>query len=309
MNFAAFDLNLLRVFDALMRERSATRAGEQIGLSQPAVSAALHRLRGLLGDRLFVRQGNDMLPTPRAESLAAGVREALTSLEILLSEERVFDPGAQSRNFTLMGADLFSTQIIPELAERFSAASYKISLRFLDSARGDVERLLKEDAIDAALERPLDMPDWIATELLFVSLFKIIISKARPAVKNLDVTKPLPLDVMCNIPWAIRSIDGGMAGAIDDELAKLGKKRRTMLAVPHFHAVTRCVAKGQLAAAVPAQFARSIAKEDGLMTFDLPFESPKPEIRLYWHNRHTKNPAHRWLRQQIKESCQHLVIP
>ncbi len=305
MNFAAFDLNLLRVFDALMRERSVTRAGEQVGLSQPAVSAALQRLRDLLQDRLFVRQGNDMLPTPRAETLAPGVREALSQLELLLGGERAFNPKTDRRTFTMMGGDFFSTVLVPDLVEQFGRDGSVISLRFLDSARGDVERLLKDDAIDLALERPLGVPEWIATELLFRSPFKVIVSASHHAVLSGEISagRALTLDVLCALDWAIRSVDGTMTGMVDEALAKLGRSRRTVLAVPHFHALTAAVARGGLAAAVPAQFAYRFAAGDRLLVFDLPFEVPAPEVKLYWHSRHTRNPAHRWLRQQVHRAC------
>jgi DNA-binding transcriptional LysR family regulator len=172
MNFAAFDLNLLRVFNALMRERSATRAGEQVGLSQPAVSAALNRLREILDDKLFVRQGNEMLPTPRAEQLAPGIQDALESLEQLLGRQKQFDPAKLERNFTLMGADFFAFFFIPRLVEKLSQTSSGIALRFLDTARGDVARLLSDDAIDMALERELEMPEPVEKEVLFRSPFR-----------------------------------------------------------------------------------------------------------------------------------------
>src|SRR5690606_2612012 len=105
MNLNAFDLNLLRVFDALMRERSVTRAGERVGLSQPAVSAALNRLRHVLGDQLLVRRGNDMVPTPRAEDIGETIREALSRIELILAPRGAFDPGALERSFTLLGSD------------------------------------------------------------------------------------------------------------------------------------------------------------------------------------------------------------
>ena len=307
MNFAAFDLNLLRVFDALMRERSVSRAGEQIGLSQPAVSAALGRLRDLLGDRLFVRQGNDMCPTPRAETLAPGIRDALASLELLLGEGRQFDPKAQDRTFTLLGGDFFSTMVMPNLASRVAGQSGRIALRFLDSARGDVERLLKDDVIDVALERPLDVPEWIDTAHLFYSPFKIIVAKNNPAIGGLPSDVPLPLDVFCDLPWAIRSIDGSTSGMVDEALATIGRRRRVILAVPHFYGLIHCVANGGLAAAVPQQMTDGPGAED-LLVFDPPFSIPVPEIKLYWHQRHTRNPAHRWLRQQVLEVCRPMEV-
>ncbi len=309
MNFAAFDLNLLRVFDALMRERSVTRAGEQVGLSQPAVSAALQRMRDILDDKLFVRQGNDMAPTPRAESLAGGVRDALHTLERLLASEREFDPAAISRTFTLMGADFFTTLFVPKLVERFATISNTLCVRFLDSARGDVERLLKEDAIDAALERPLDMPDWVSSEVLFLSPFKIIVSDTNPLIAGLADGQAMPLDVFCRLPWAMRSIDGSMSGMVDEALTKLGMARRVVLAVPHFHALIPSVSGSQMAAAVPVQFADAFAATAALRVFDLPIDVPKPEVRLYWHTRRTRDPAHAWLRQQVLDLCKGFRIP
>ena len=113
MNLNALDLNLVKVFDALLRERSVTRAGEQIGLSQPAVSAALNRLRYILNDQLFVRRGNEMMPTPRAESLAEPLRAALREIERVFQSSRNFEPAELDRTFTLMGADFFSMLLMP----------------------------------------------------------------------------------------------------------------------------------------------------------------------------------------------------
>lgn len=303
MNFAAFDLNLLRVFDALIRERSATRAGEQVGLSQPAVSAALNRLRDLLDDKLFIRQGNEMVPTPRAQSIAPGVQDALQSLERLLAKDRVFDPRTLVRTFTLMGADFFATLFVPRLVELFGKVSDGLSLRFLDTSRGDVERLLNDDAIDMALERPLDTPEWIATDVLFYAPFKIIVARDNPLVQGLDPAAPLPLDIFCKLHWALRAADGTMRGPVDDALEKQGRSRKIVLAVPHFAPLVACIAASRMAAAVPAQFAKAFAEPAGLSLFDLPFDGPVPEIRLYWHSRRTRDPAHAWLRKQVLDLC------
>jgi DNA-binding transcriptional LysR family regulator len=301
MNFAAFDLNLLRVFDALMRERSVTRAGAMIGLSQPAVSNALNRLRHALGDELFVRRGNDMVPTPRAENLAEQVRNALTQIEQGLYGDTRFDPASADRVFTLLGADFFATLLMPDLAERIADVAPRVALRLLDSASGDVERLLRENVIDAALERPLDMPEWISKKLLFRSPFAIIVARDHKETRRARAKPgaPLPLDLFCALPHAIRSIDGSMAGMVDDALRKAGAARRVALALPSFHGVARAVARGRLIAAVPIQFAKAVAPELDLAILAPPVAVPAPEIRMYWHKRHDRNPAHRWLRDQV----------
>src|SRR5687767_10398136 len=116
MNFAALDLNLLRVFDAMMMELNTTRAGERVGLSQPAVSSALGRLRGITGDDLFVRDGNRMVPTAQALALAEPIRAALRQMEDALSAIAGFHPATSTQTFKISGSDYFSTLLMPRLA-------------------------------------------------------------------------------------------------------------------------------------------------------------------------------------------------
>lgn len=296
MNFAAFDLNLLRVFDALMRERSVTRAGEQIGLSQPAVSAALNRLRALLDDQLLVRRGAEMVPTPRAETIAPAVREALAQVERALAGDEGFDPATVTRTYTLLSADFFSMLLMPRLAERVRAEAPGVRLRLLDSAFGDVERLLQDDVLDLALERPLKVSDWVSAETLFVSPFVVIAAYGDPAVDAATPGQPMPLDLFCRLPHALRSIDGSMSGNVDQALAAVGRARNVSLAVPHFYGVALAVARGGLIACVPRQFADAVAGPLNLAVFEPPVPCPAPEIQMYWHSRHDRNPAHQWLR-------------
>jgi DNA-binding transcriptional LysR family regulator len=304
MNLNALDLNLVRVFDALLRERSVTRTGERIGLSQPAVSAALNRLRHALNDQLFVRRGNDMVPTPRAESMAEPVRAALREIERVFQSTEKFDPAELDRTFTLMGADFFFMLLMPPLAARIAAVAPGVSFRFLDSARGDVSRLLQEDEIDAALERPLEVADWISSTPLFHSPFTIIAARGNTAIRQAGIAEGerLPMDLFCELPHVLRSIDGSMSGSTDEALDRIGRKRRVSLALPHFQAVVLAVANGNYLAAVPRQFAVWAAKSLPLATYEPPLPIAVPEIRMYWHGRHDDEPPHRWLRNQILEA-------
>lgn len=303
MNFNAFDLNLLRVFDALMRERSVTRAGERIGLSQPAVSAALNRLRALLGDQLFVRRGNEMVPTPRADDVFGPVRDALQSIEAALGPPRGFDPATARRTFTLLGADFFSLLLMPRLFARWSEEAPGLTWRFLDSARagpgGDVTRLLQDDAIDVALERPLDTIEPIESLQLFVSPFTLIARRDHPALAGIRPGDPVPLDIYQGLPHAIRSIDGSLSGMVDVALAKAGAERRVRIALPHFQSVAEAVAMTTALAAVPRQFAGAVADKLDLALYAMPVEVPAPDVRLYWHARRNDDPAHKWLREAV----------
>ncbi|WP_369060933.1 LysR family transcriptional regulator [Caulobacter sp. 73W] len=306
MNFQTFDLNLLRVFDALMRERSVTRAGERVGLSQPAVSAALGRLRATLDDQLFVRRGSEMAPTPRAEDLAEPIREALSAVERSLFGERRFDPASTEASFTLLGADFFSILVLPLMAARLRTEAPGVRLRFLDSARGEVDRLLQEDAIDLALERPLHLPEWVASEPMFDAPFAIVAAQGHPRLRDVPEGEAIPMDVFCAIPQAIRSITGDMSGMMDEALLAAGGRREVVLALPHFHGVALAVAGSDLIAALPIQYARAVAGDLGLALYQPPMPSPTPEIRMYWHSRHDRSPAHLWLRGVVLEAVRSL---
>ncbi|RWC13745.1 MAG: LysR family transcriptional regulator [Mesorhizobium sp.] len=297
MNLNALDLNLVRVLDALLREKSVTRAGEQIGLSQPAVSAALNRLRHALNDQLFVRRGNDMVPTPRAESLAEPVRAALREIERAFQPATDFDPAKLERTFTLMGADFFSMLLMPSIA----GVAPGVSFRFLDSAIGDVSKLLQEDRIDLALERPLEVAEWVSSVALFGSPFAIIAARDNAALCQAGIAEgeEVPLDFFCALPHALRSIDGSMSGFTDDALGRIGLARRVTLALPHFQAVALAVAGGPYLAAVPTQFAVAAAKTLPIGIYRAPIPIQSPAVRMYWHARRDDEPPHRWIREQI----------
>jgi DNA-binding transcriptional LysR family regulator len=303
MNFAALDLNLLRVLDALMRERSVTRAGERIGLSQPAVSNALTRLRKILGDELFVRRGTDMLPTPRAEAIGATLRTMLAQMEEALSADAKFDPGAAERTFSFIGSDIISTLVMPLLSERIAAAAPGIRLRLLDLGAGDLQQQLRDDVVDFAFNLGFATPEWIARQPVYRIRFAIIASPKNAAIRAAGI-KPgntLPLKLVCKLPHAVRSSDSTMRGVLDDTLQKLGHTRRAVLALPHFHAVAAAVARGRLIAAVPTVFAQAVVKESGLVMYKSPVPIEAGELFMYWHKRHDQNPALRWMRQQVSE--------
>jgi DNA-binding transcriptional LysR family regulator len=297
----ALDLNLIRVFDALWHERSATRAGDRIGLSQPAVSAALTRLRAALGDQLFVRRGNDMVPTPRAEELAPRARLALDQIERMLAPGPVFDPAGLQRTFTILTSDFFSMLMLPPLAEAVRSAAPGVRLRILDSAFGDVSRVLREGSADMALERPVADADGMRSQTLFQAPFVLVAARGDPAVAHLAEGDLMPIELFCALDHALRAIDGAMQGYVDAALAEQGQARRVTLSVPHFQAAALAVSRGGLIAALPVQFARVVREPLGLVCFRSPVPIPVPEISIYWHPRHDKDSAHRWLRRTIVE--------
>lgn len=309
MNFNALDLNLVRVFDALMRERSVTRAGDRIGLSQPAVSAALNRLRHVFNDNLFVRQGNEMLPTPRALELGERARVALAEIEGMIRSVRGLELAGLDRTYTLLGADFFSMLLMPQLARTVHEQAPNVRLRLLDSAKGDVARLLQENAVDMALERPLELPDWVSSTLLFQSPFVIIASRNNEAVATVPDGGQIPLDLFSRLPHAIRSIDGTLSGMVDEALQSHGLRREVTLALPHFQGVALAVAAGSHIAAVPMQFARAVKAQLELKVFEPPIDVPAPHVNLYWHSRYDEDRAHQWMRSLIIATVSELGFP
>ncbi|HEV7344907.1 MAG TPA: LysR family transcriptional regulator [Devosia sp.] len=301
MNMASLDLNLLRVFDALMLERSATRAGERIGLSQPAVSSALNRLRHLVGDQLFVREGNTMVPTPRALALTSTVRDAMVNIDKVLSEHALFDPSQAIRTFRLLGSDYFSTMLMPHLSVRVLAAAPHVLLQFLDGGPRAMPHVLSEGGVDLTLVPPTDIPEWAAFQFLFKSRLVLAASKGYPALKQAGVVPgdEVPLDVFCSLPQVICSTDGGLSTGIDAALNAVGRRRRIVLTMPHFHAVALAIAKGHLVGSLPSQFAELTAELHGLDLFRLPIAAGEMDMGMYWHRRYDREHAHIWLRKQV----------
>ena len=159
MNFATLDLNLLRVLDAIFREGSATRAGERLGISQSAVSNALNRLRHSLGDELFIRQGNQLVPTDYAASVADGLREELNRMEALLTRPASFDPGSAVGRFKISASDFFAELLMPALGDLLQRRAPNIITQLVDLVPHDyVESLDRYDA-DLALIPDTDLPD------------------------------------------------------------------------------------------------------------------------------------------------------
>lgn len=302
MNIASLDLNLLRVFDALMLERSVTRAGERIGLSQPAVSAALQRLRHIVGDQLFVREGNIMVPTSRAIALGPAVRQAMESIDLVFSEQSSFQPSTATRSFRLLGSDFFSTILMPELSRRVLADAPNVLLQFLDGGPRAVPHALSEGTIDLTLGPLVEIPEWAAFEFLVKSRLVVAAKRGHPDLARAGVRPgdTIPLDLFCALPQVICSTDGGLSTAIDTALNANGRKRRVALTMPHFHTVSLAIARGDLVGSIPLQFAALAAKTLDLDLFELPVGGHDLDVGMYWHRRYDRDGAHMWLRSQVR---------
>ncbi len=302
-NLNTFDLNLLRVLDALLRERSTIKAGKRIGLSQPAVSAALARLRLLLGDELFFRNGKTFEPTKFALSLEPPLQDLMAQIENLICGPDAFDPATSEVGFRISGADYFAELLMPALTERLQTAAPSIHTHLVNLVpRKPFEALTLYD-IDLVLIPEMELPDWAEHQQVLTSGFYVIARSGHPRLADAGV-KPgdvIPIDLFCDISHVLFSANGKRHAQGDVALANVGRQRRVVMTSPVFSGVYRAVAGSDLIALLPATLARRVAPTVGLDIFLPPVTVPTTTIIMAWHRRMNADPAHKWLRQQITE--------
>lgn len=299
MNFATLDLNLLRVLDAILREESTTKAGEALGLSQSAVSNALNRLRHSLNDDLFIRQGNQLVPTDFAASVKDGLREELNRLEGLLTLPANFDPGSAPGSFKISASDFFAELLMPSLGAVLNKKAPKMQAQLVDLVPYNYVESLKRYDADLALIPDTALPDWINREPLFHSSFSVIGRASNPALWSLSDSSELPIDIFCELSHVLFSPEGKLAAMGDAALAEVGKRRHVAMTLPVFSGVCRAVSESNLIALVPSQLAMKVARDFGLKIFTPPFEISPALIIAIWHKRSDENPMSRWMRQQV----------
>lgn len=300
MNFRTFDLNLLRVLDAMLAQRNTTRVGETIGLSQPAVSSALKRLRDLTGDPLFVREGNSLVATPYALSLRQPVRAALESIERALAGG-AFDPATSRRAFVLGASDYFNEKLMPALADRVTREAPNMRLKMLPAQTDSLPALLTEDRFDLVVSIALDSPDWIERKTIFRATNAAVARRGHPMLAGVAPGDPLPLDLFCGLPQVIFSVTRDFTHYEDEALARIGRSRHVRVTLPGYFGVGRVAAQSDLIGVLPTGFAEGVADMIGLTAYRLPFEMPPIDLCLYWRRRDTADPEHAWLRTQVME--------
>lgn len=301
VNFRTFDLNLLRVLDALLREGSTVRAASRVGLSQPAVSAALGRLRHALGDPLFLRHRQGLVPTDFARGLALPLRETLDRLEALLSGPEPFDPATARLGFKLAGSDFFAEMLMPGLVRRMLEVAPDVTVQLVDLVPESYIATLEREAVDLALIPRAAFPDWADHRPLFRSEFAVIARSGHPRLRaaGLAAGGTIPIDLYCALGHVVFSPEGRRRGLGDAALEAVGRSRRVAMTLPVFSGVCRAVAESDLIALLPRQLALDAAPRLGLEVFAPPMPVPTATICMVWHRRSTLAPAHRWLRDEV----------
>lgn len=300
---AAFDLNLLRVLDALLREGSTVKAGARMGLSQPAVSAALNRLRHALGDDLFLRRGQGLEPTDYAKSLAIPLRRVLDELEALLGGPAEFVPAESNASFKLSGSDFFAEMLMPALAERISTRAPGMRVQLVDLVPNDYVETLEKYEVDIALIPRTEFPDRVDHRPVFWSTFSVIARSGHPRLARAGIAPGdvVPVDLFCDLGQVLFSPEGKLKAMGDAALARVGRERRVVMTLPVFSGVYRAVGGSDLIALIPTQLATHVAKRAGLDVYKPPMPIDPALITMVWHRRSSATPAHRWLRDLIAE--------
>jgi DNA-binding transcriptional LysR family regulator len=296
MNIKDFDLNLLVVFDAVLGEGSISRAAARLDLSQPAVSNALARLRKATGDRLFVRLGNGVAPTPYAASIAEPIRAALAAIGASLAGRQEFDAATSQRDFAIHITDLGEAFFLPRLLARLNRSAPRVRLRNLALSTDEAREALRSGTADLTIGNLPDFEAGFYQQRLFRDRYVCILSRDHPSIGA-----RLTARQFAAASHAIAMPGGTGHGIIERTLVAHGLESRIALRVQNFLVLPSIVAASDLIAIVPHSVGSQISPKDAVKLLPLPVDIPAFDIRQCWHERYHDDPGHRWLRQQFME--------
>lgn len=297
MDIRAVDLNLLKAFDALHAERAVTRAASRIGLSQPAMSHALSRLRDLFADDLFVRTPGGMEPTARAREIAPLIEAAIQQIEAALNLGAGFDPATSAVTFTAGMGEYAEVALVGRLAEAFSRAAPHATLRLVSLHGADAAEQLERGAVDVAVSHLRGMPPTIETTRLFRDPFVVVARKGHPITRE-----ALTVEAYAAQNHVLVSPRGQTTGALDRLLVDYGQRRRVALLVATYLAVPTALANSDLIATVPSRVATLIAAHAEIAALPLPVDL-QATVSMAWHRRSVSEPAQAWFRGLLQEAA------
>ncbi|NPC55279.1 LysR family transcriptional regulator [Caenimonas soli] len=309
-NFRTLDLNLLRVFDEVMTERNLTRAARTLAMTQPAVSNALNRLREAVGDKLVVRSGYGIEPTPRALSLWPAISDALRQMESSITPGD-FVASEAVNTFVLAMADATAAELMPNLVEIIERDAPGVSMRVLPLTTRDPRPLLDEGQVDLAVGFfPAVLADLTAQaqqgglapfdhQRLYAGEYVCVMREGHPLARG-----PLTIKRYCDARHLLVTFSGRPFGFIDEALASLGRKRRIVLTVNQFFTAGRVVASSNLLTVLPRHFVKVTGMAHELVLRDLPFEVPPVHVDSLWHRRQGQRSDHAWLRLAVGAAAQ-----
>jgi DNA-binding transcriptional LysR family regulator len=296
-NWGAIDLNLLIIFDMLMREHSLTRAGRRLGLSQPATSHALARLRQMLNDDLFVRTPEGMQPTVRAEQMAEPVRSALLALSSTLKPES-FDPASAQRDFTVAVNNHAARAIVPALIRDVARVAPGVTLDIRPIGTADLTDQLDAGGTDVVLSTLIEGGERFRCVRVMDDDYVALLDREHGAAMEPE----LSADLVAEIPHVAITSSGDDTSFIDEALEQRGLVRKIAARVP-FLSLVLILVDSKLLSVLPRRVAVDLTRICPLVVKELPFPSPRIALSMIWQRRVDNHAAHRWLRDMIKTSA------
>lgn len=295
-NIKSMDLNLLKALDALLDERSVTRAAQRLALTQPAVSGMLTRLRESFDDPLFVRTQRGIAPTLRAQQLAAPVKELLGQVEALL-QPPAFDPATATMTLNIASTDMGLQSVVMPFLVRLRQRAPHLRVAVVPVQHLPVPERLERGDIDLALISPEKSAPGLYAHHLFDEHYVCVMREGHPDASD----GPLSLDRFCELDHALVSYGGGsFRGVTDEALARLGRQRRVVLSVTSFLVLPDILRTSDLIAVVPQ---RVVAQAQGLVVSAPPLAIDGFAVTAVWHERTHRSPGHRWVRSLLYGAC------
>ncbi|CAO1669136.1 Transcriptional regulator, LysR family [Halomonas sp. NYA30] len=288
---ANIDLNLLVVFDLLYQEQNTQRVALRLGITQPAVSHALKRLRHLLEDELFERTSQGLQPTPRASRLHPGIADALARMNDTLNLCDDFNPAMSDRTFHINMTDIGEIVFLPRLLQHLSHQAPGVSINTVRSHHNDLKHEMEEGEIDLAVGLIPQLGAGFYQQRLFVQRYVCLMRQDHPlAAGNFN------LEDFRAAHHAVVVARGTGHGIIEEQLAHAGVVRPVRLTLPHFAAVPYIVSSSDLVVTVTSKLAEATRMRFGLVVREHPLAFPEIPINLFWHRRFHQDPGNRWLR-------------
>ncbi|MEM7276580.1 MAG: LysR family transcriptional regulator [Pseudomonadota bacterium] len=302
------DLNLLVCLDVLLAENNVTRAAQRLGISQPAMSNSLRRLRQTFDDPLLVRTSNGMSPTERARQLRPDIRNILSQVERIAQPVREFDAAASDRTFRIMASDYAETSLLPEFLRQLRRDAPDVTVDILtpsDVTFDDVD----QGKLDLVINRFDDLPGSFHRTRLWTDAFACVLGKARPTPANFDLDHYLNARHVwvsktgMGVGVGIDPDDVQRLGWVDEALAKLDCKRNIAVFTRHYPAAIQHAEQQDLIATVPLRAARAFEGQRDIVLVEPPFAIPPIELTMAWSPLLHNDPGHRWFRGLIKTTA------
>ena len=290
------DLNLLVVLDALLTEKHVTRTGVRLHLSQPAISHSLNKLRLLLDDPLLIRQGNEVVLSALAQNLQAPLKAVLGQIETLLGQSIDFVPADSQRTFRVAMSDYGAAIVLPKLLVQLRKLAPDTSLVVIQDSRLGMLEQIEQGKIDLAVGVFAALAADISCDVLFEETFTCLLNR-----RSLPDSGVLDLDSYLARPHLLVSMDGNTQGEVDNVLRARGLQRRVTVNVPHWGTAPGMIAGTDLILTVATRTLDNVPLGDTLVAMPPPLTVAPFNYVQVWHQRFNQDPAHRWLRELVKQ--------